>query len=172
VSCPGYSISSATEADAVALRHLHAHTWADTYADLLAPEFYERRLALHRTRRWDTVILNQQASGGDVIVARSPAGLAGLCQFGPTEDPDDPPQKVGHVHRLYVHPSAQRQGVGRSLLAAATERLVAPGVWSLTLWALEGDLRARAFYERLGWRPDGARRDDGATDIRYRLVLS
>lgn len=167
-----YAISSATAADAAALRQLHADTWADTYADLLPATFYEQRLARHRMRRWDTVILNQQARGGDVIVARAPTGLAGLCQFGPTEDSDDLPREVGHVYRLYVHPSAQRQGVGRALLSAAIERLTAPGVSSLTLWALQDDLRARAFYEDLGWRADGARRHDGATDLRYRLALT
>jgi hypothetical protein len=44
-----------------------------------------------------------------------------------------------------------------------------------TLWALEADARARAFYERVGWKPDGARKSDPGTnliaDLRYRLAL-
>jgi RimJ/RimL family protein N-acetyltransferase len=28
------------------------------------------------------------------------------------------------------------------------------------LWVLEENLRARKFYERLGWRPDGGRSSD------------
>ena len=101
-------------------------------------------------------------------MARVPAGLLGLCQYGPSEDDDEGSPEVGQIHRLYVHPAAQRQGVGRALLGAATERLIDWGSRELTLWALEEDPQARAFYEHLGWRPDGARRFDGAWDMRYR----
>jgi hypothetical protein len=38
----------------------------------------------------------------------------------------------------------------------------------VTLWVLESDSGARAFYEHLGWQSDGSRRFDGATDVRYR----
>jgi hypothetical protein len=43
---------------------------------------------------------------------------------------------------------------------------------AVTLWALETDERARSFYERLGWQPDGARRFDGVADVRYRRLLA
>lgn len=167
-----FGISRATPADAAALRDLHVRTWADTYAGLLPPDYYEHRLALHRTRDWDKMILDQEAEGGGILVARSDTTLAGLCQYGPTENEDDPPEAVGHIHRLYVHPASQGQGIGRSLLTAAVDRLTNHGVSSLTLWALENDPRARGFYEHLGWSLDGARRDDGGIDVRYRRTLS
>lgn len=143
-------------------------TWADTYAELLPEEFYSQRLGLHRRRDWEAVIRDQERRGGGVTVARCARGLAGLCQYGPSEDPDDDPQEVAHIHRLYVHPACQRRGVGGSLLADVAARRLGPGVTSLSLWVLEADPRARAFYERLGWQPDGARRFDGAADVRYR----
>jgi hypothetical protein len=44
-----------------------------------------------------------------------------------------------------------------------------------TLWVLESDERARSFYERVGWKPDGKRKSepmtDAITDLRYRVVL-
>jgi hypothetical protein len=46
---------------------------------------------------------------------------------------------------------------------------------TVTLWALENDQRARAFYERLGWRWDGRRTPDrrfsSVADVRYRLSI-
>jgi GNAT superfamily N-acetyltransferase len=162
-------ISAAAHADAAALRQIHVQTWSDTYEDLLPSHFYEDRLALHRTRSWESEIDSQEARGGGVLIARINELPAGLCQYGPTQDGDDRPDEVGHVHRLYVHPYFQKRGVGRSLLAVAAERLSRTGVVSLTLWALEADPGACAFYEHLGWRRDGARRFDGATDVRYRL---
>jgi ribosomal protein S18 acetylase RimI-like enzyme len=47
------------------------------------------------------------------------------------------------------------------------------GFTHVSLWVARSNERARGFYERLGWRPDG--RDDepffGAPQIRYRIEL-
>jgi len=96
VSCPWLiSIVRATEAAGLALRSPPRHTWADTYADPAGATSSYERPAGPRTARagWDTVILNQQASGGDVIVARSPAGLAACASSARTEDPTIRPRR-------------------------------------------------------------------------------
>jgi ribosomal protein S18 acetylase RimI-like enzyme len=54
------------------------------------------------------------------------------------------------VSTLYVLRSAQRLGLGRRLLGAAARVLQANGADALTLWVLDGNRPARAFYERLG----------------------
>ena len=46
--------------------------------------------------------------------------------------------------------------MGRTLLHAAVEGLAADGFDTATLWTLADSEAARAFYEALGWRPDGA----------------
>lgn len=35
----------------------------------------------------------------------------------------------------------------------------------------QSDQRARAFYEGLGWKPDGTRQTHPPTDLRYRLPI-
>jgi GNAT superfamily N-acetyltransferase len=101
--------------------------------------------------------------------------MVGLCEYGPSEDDDEDPGRVGHIHRLFVGPARQRSGIGRSLLSASTDRLRESGRSVATLWALEADERARSFYERVGWKPDGNRKSepisDLVTDVRYRLAL-
>lgn len=57
------------------------------------------------------------------------------------------------VDDLFVHPSAQGQGIGSALLSAA-EALV--GHVTLNLAVLEADVRVREFYRKRGWVP-GAR---------------
>jgi GNAT superfamily N-acetyltransferase len=165
------AVRSAEPRDAAALRALHVETWIATYQERLPEPFYQQRLAAHRLRDWAELARSQTEVGGDVLITGAGQHISGLCQYGPTEDDDDDPAGVGHIHRLYIHPLHQRTGLGRSLLTEATRRLDAVGVSAVTLWALEADERARAFYERLGWRLDGASNFDGALDVRYRLAL-
>jgi ribosomal protein S18 acetylase RimI-like enzyme len=55
----------------------------------------------------------------------------------------------GFIEQLYVDPRAQRNGVGRALLEKA--RALFPR--GLALYTHQRNARARAFYERFGFRP-------------------
>jgi len=46
------------------------------------------------------------------------------------------------------------RGYGYALLRDAEEALATMGRRDLALWVLEGNDRARRFYERAGWRDD------------------
>lgn len=54
------------------------------------------------------------------------------------------------MYGLYVLARAQRQGIGRTLMRLAAERLAEQGFASAGLWVLEGNRPARAFYDALG----------------------
>lgn len=83
--------------------------------------------------------------------------------------------RAGELLALYVAPEHWSTGAGRTLLAAASEKLAADGHRSLALWVLEGNSRARRFYERHGLRPTGHRRTVtlGAPvpEVRYEAAL-
>ena len=70
------------------------------------------------------------------------------------------------VNALYVDERARGQGCGRALLAQMQACCA-----RLELWTFAANARARAFYERHGFREtarsDGARNDEGLPDIRY-----
>ncbi|MCZ0982010.1 GNAT family N-acetyltransferase [Streptomyces diastatochromogenes] len=64
-------------------------------------------------------------------------------------------------------------GVGRALMAASVEALVAAGFRAAALWVFAGNARGRRFYEAAGWRPDGTavREETGGRvleELRYR----
>lgn len=167
----GVEIVAAHPAHCDALRDVHVKTWAVTFRDRVPDEFYRERLAMHRVRDWAEVVRRQTAVGGGVVAATDNGHIAGFCQYGSTEDEDDDPGEVGHIHRLYVDPLHQRKGIGRTLLSAATTRLRQRGMSAATLWVLETDERAQAFYRRLGWKPDGERKSGSTPDLRYRSLL-
>jgi GNAT superfamily N-acetyltransferase len=70
------------------------------------------------------------------------------------------------VDHLYVHPAAQRRGVGSELLAEAKARR--PG--GLELWAFQRNTPALAFYARHGfvelYRTDGRDNEEREPDVR------
>jgi GNAT superfamily N-acetyltransferase len=59
------------------------------------------------------------------------------------------------LHHLFVHPRAQRRGIGTELLAVADRRLGRPA----SLKCLEQNTLARRFYRMHGW-VEGERGDD------------
>jgi ribosomal protein S18 acetylase RimI-like enzyme len=110
-------------------------------------------------------------AGRRAFVADDDGASVGVVLAGP--DPSDPTS--GHLARLYVSPHRWGQGVGRALYEVAVGHLRGADFADATLWVLERNERARAWYERLGWRPTGERKavyaPAGIDDLRYRLVL-
>ncbi len=105
----------------------------------------------------------------------APPPLAGYVTAGSARHAGE--GGLGEIWAIYVDPEAQRRGVGRALMAAATRGLADRGFREAVLWVFEANAPARAFYERLGWAPDGAAKPlaiGGATpiELRYRRRLA
>ena len=64
----------------------------------------------------------------------------------------------GWLNGLYVRPEAWGTGVAGELHDRAVAALRVAGVERARLWVLEHHARARRFYERRGWAPDGTSR--------------
>jgi ribosomal protein S18 acetylase RimI-like enzyme len=58
-----------------------------------------------------------------------------------------------HLYRLAVHPRARRQGIGRALLDAGTQRLAELGATRLDAMVLEGNLLGQSVWRAAGYRP-------------------
>ena len=105
---------------------------------------------------------------GATSSARSKARVVGFASTGPSRDEDE----IGELYAIYVDPQDWSTGAGRALMAAAEQRLAADYDAAL-LWVLEDNPRARGFYERAGWAPDGVRKAEErfgvrAAEVRYR----
>jgi len=89
-------------------------------------------------RRW-------QEFGGVVLVAERDGAAAGIAGV-----------QDCWLHGFYVRPEWWGTGVAGELHEAALEAM--PDCAELKLWVLEENRRARAFYERRGWRANGETR--------------
>jgi GNAT superfamily N-acetyltransferase len=75
-----------------------------------------------------------------------------------------------------VLPDWWGQSIGRGLLAHAEQALIEQGYDAAVLWVLADNRRARAFYERAGWHPDGGTKSATfggreVEEVRYRIAL-
>jgi ribosomal protein S18 acetylase RimI-like enzyme len=142
-------ISPARVGDAEALTDLHLDVWDEAYAGLVAPTILEQR----RRERAERVAGWQQMIGDDdttELLARDTSdGLVGFtCTRTSIPPADDLPAL--ELLALYVRASSYGTGVGHALLTAAL------GDADAHLRVLEGNERAVHFYQRRGFRFDGA----------------
>jgi ribosomal protein S18 acetylase RimI-like enzyme len=166
----GSVVRPAEVGEAGVLARLQLRTALVAYAHIFPPEAppptHEELRAL-----WEHGLGADPADGRRGFVAEDGTEIVGVVLAGP--DPDDP--RIGHLARLYVAPERWREGIGRQLYDAALTTLVTAGFPAATLWVLERNTRARAWYERLGWRLTPARKPTyapaGIDDVGYRIDL-
>jgi ribosomal protein S18 acetylase RimI-like enzyme len=153
--------------DLVVVHRAAAHTaFAHIFPPDAEPPSYEEDLA-----RWEHWLGPDWEHGRRVYVAVTARRAIGVVLAGP--DPGEP--EFGHLARLYVDPAHWGQGVGTRLYGMAMQDLARRRFPQATLWVLEGNRRARGWYERLGWRPTGKRKTTYAPahieDLQYVLTL-
>jgi ribosomal protein S18 acetylase RimI-like enzyme len=154
-------IRPATEADASAISRVQLRGWRAAYGGFLGEEAVTAPARF--AHRWPAVL-----RAAPVWVAEEGGEVVGFAAGGPTRD-DDAAQGTGELYALYVDPSCWRRGLGRALHDRVLAELAEAGLARTTLWVLEEGGAGRRFYERQGWRPDGAAKLDelGARELRY-----
>jgi GNAT superfamily N-acetyltransferase len=129
---------------------------------------------------WWIRALSRETDGAPeaVLVAVDGREIVGYAGLIASRDGDAFGGRIGEVASLYVHPSRWRQGVGARRLATVRAWFESRGFAEATLWVLEENQQGRAFYEKQGWRLDGARqlgeRDSGVPahyELRYRTPV-
>jgi GNAT superfamily N-acetyltransferase len=114
-------------------------------------------------------------AGAHVLVAERVGDLIGFVCVRASADADAE-RTVGEVDGFYVRPALWGTGVGRALLAAGLEQLLALGFKEATLWTESRNERPLRIYRMAGWTLDGAqrRRNFQGTELlelRHRVTL-
>lgn len=65
----------------------------------------------------------------------------------------------GHITNIGVDPAYQRQGIGQALMEEITKFAMLRGVTSMTLEVRVSNLGAQALYSKLGFVPNGIRKE-------------
>jgi len=149
---------------------LQLDSWREGFVPILPPEFELPDKQGFVPRLAEALA----ADGVHSTLAYVGDALAGWITYGANRDPDAGP-RTAEVRSLFVDPGQWRSGVGTALMAHALDALAAGGYEEATLWSFDVNHRANGFYERQGFRRDGAgqRREfsAGALEVRYRRNL-
>jgi GNAT superfamily N-acetyltransferase len=90
------------------------------------------------------------------------------------EEPREPIPGLAHLWLLFVAPEHWGNGLAGGLLAWAQAGMIDVAYDAARLWTPAGQARARAFYERRGWRPSGREhfsKELGLPLVEYRVEL-
>ena len=167
-------VRAATVEDVEAIAGISVRGWRFAYRGHVPDEILDGLSEEERARGWGERVRHPGDTRAWVVEREG--SVVGFAFTGPGRDPDLPPT-AGDVYALYVEPAAVGTGLGRELLARAVDDLRKRGFQPIVVWVLRENERARRFYERTGFREDGATKVEdyeGAPmhEVRYRAVSS
>lgn len=159
--------------DAPAIATVHVRTWQFAYRGQIPDTYLDSMSIESRTARWQEILEDLDSQRG-VFVAEIEDKVVGFCVVGRSRD-DGSDDSTGELYAIYVDAQSMNRGVGLALIRGGQEYLGAQGYTKATLWVLESNQRARRFYERQGWAPDGAMQTiefAGASILELRYAVS
>ena len=139
-------------ADADALAELGARTFTNTFGHLYQPDDLQLFLQNHTPANW-TKELND--SGFAVRVAERDGELVGYVKLGPPHLPFEPRGEAAELRQLYVVEEVKGQGVADELIRWVIDRARDQRADYLYLSVFTENHRARRFYEKYGFEPEG-----------------
>lgn len=101
-----------------------------------------------------------------VRCAEQDGTVVGVTVTGPEDEPAAGQTRIGRLYQIQVEPACWRHMIGSELMEACGRDWQAAGIDRARLDVWEHNSRARTFYARHGWRPDGRSRS-GPDNSRY-----
>jgi ribosomal protein S18 acetylase RimI-like enzyme len=150
------TVRPAVEHDLAAIAEIRVRSWQVAYRGIVPQGYLDAMRPEAEVDRRRAMLTAANDPRQDAIGTVS-GWLAGWVAYGPYRDDDPPTRRSGEVYAIYVHPEHWGRGVGRAMMRYAVRQLAMDGFAPVLLWVLEDNDRARRFYEREGFQPDGGR---------------
>jgi ribosomal protein S18 acetylase RimI-like enzyme len=162
-------LREATFSDYTAIAQLHADSWKKTYRGILSEEFLENEVDADRLNSWYIRLKDPPENQRTVIAFMNNTMVGFCCAFL-----NDDPAFGTLIDNLHVSSTAQKSGIGRTLLTDLAQYICEKcGDRRMYLWVYPSNTNARIFYERLGGifaeeveKPN----DDGTTSLSCRYT--
>jgi GNAT superfamily N-acetyltransferase len=144
-----------TLADCDRVSEIRVLGWRTAYRGLM-PQRYLDELDVARDARRRRDLFTRAPDDVVNLVAEDDGGeVVGWACHGPYREGELRTEDA-ELYALYVDAGRFGIGVGQVLLQETVRRCAAAGHARVLLWVVEGNARARRFYEREGFTADGA----------------
>jgi ribosomal protein S18 acetylase RimI-like enzyme len=141
-------VRAATPADALGIATVQLTSWQETFTRLLPADYWDQHPLERFHERWQGWL----DAGATPPVAVVDGEVVGFAYAGAAQGRGGhPPARARQLFTIYVLAAWHGSGAGQLLLDAAL-----PAGEPAELWAAADNPRARRFYERNGFEPDGA----------------
>ncbi|MCL2455904.1 MAG: GNAT family N-acetyltransferase [Micrococcales bacterium] len=160
----------ATVDDAAAIATVHVRSWQSGYAGIVPASYLDALDPETATERWRQWLAAGPADDVVTWVVTSGSKVVGFASVGPARD-EDARRSEREVYSIYLVPEAWGFGAARELMRTVINEIGEDA--PLSLWVVADSARARQFYRRHGFSPDGVEeiRERGGvdlTEVRYR----
>jgi ribosomal protein S18 acetylase RimI-like enzyme len=134
-------------ADVPRAAEIHVFGWRSAYRGIVSDEWlFNNRLVAFSMNRMDLGLRNGSETENYVF---DDGIIKAILSVSPCRDEDRP--HSFELCGIYVEPFFQGYGIGSMLVEYCDKLAVERGYKEISLWAYEGNYRARMFYEKRGY---------------------
>jgi ribosomal protein S18 acetylase RimI-like enzyme len=138
--------------DAPVLAKVHVDSWRVTYKGIIPESHYEIFTYQNKELTWSERLSKQTE---EIYIAEEDRQPVGILSIGPGRDEDLDQNIAGEIKTIYILPEHWRHGIGTILVKKAEKEFRNHGYKEIMVWVLAENTRARIFYEKRGYEPDG-----------------
>ncbi|MCC8338757.1 GNAT family N-acetyltransferase [Streptomyces sp. R1] len=142
-------------ADCDRVSRIRVRGWRTAYRGLVPQPYLDAMDPATDAERRRAVFTGASADVVNLVAEDDDGAIVGWACTGPYRDGERRTADA-ELYALYVDAGRFGSGIGQALLRESVRRCEAAGHARMLLWVIEGNARARHFYERAGFRPDGA----------------
>ncbi|MQY29686.1 GNAT family N-acetyltransferase [Nocardia aurantia] len=135
------------------LAECHIACWRESYRDLVPAHVLAAFDVDRRADQWERRL---HGPGSTVVAVAGAATVIGFAERGPARD--DPPTAPVELSAMYVRAAFHGAGVAHDLIRAVLDTHT-----DMSLWVFEENPRARTFYRKYEFEPDGTRKVEDFT---------
>ena len=162
-----YSIERVKIGDEEILAYIQTESWKAAFKDILDEETLKQYTQLDKAREMYKTLLQQNSRKGYLLKLEGEPHC--MAWWGASRDEDMP----DYAELICIHSlqNRWRKGYGRKMMDRVLQDMKADGWEKAMLWVFEENLRARAFYEALGFAANGKKKEFlGATELCYEKI--
>ncbi|MCC2312984.1 GNAT family N-acetyltransferase [Cellulomonas xiejunii] len=164
------TIRPATTRDAADIAGVHVRSWQEGYAGIVPDDHLRALDPASRVEDWTRRLTPGPDNRVRTYVAEAGGRVLGFASYGPSRD-EDARRGEREIYAIYLDPGTWGHGVARDLIRTVLAQVGEQT--PVSLWVPADNDRARHFYRRHGFSPDGVERLEtvGGADlleVRYR----